>query len=351
MNNLKIDIYTKKYELKYNNFLHESKDCLFYHSLKYRTFLKKIIKYGKPLYLIAVYNNKIIGIFPLFILKIKNKYSIINSLPFYGSHGGIIISRDFVQKKKIVDLFVQKLFSIVTTEKCLSLNIIDNPFFPMSNFYENIFKVSASDYRLSHITNLSIDENHEKGLLGKFKSRRRNYIRNAFKENFKLTNENTYDGFKKIYYYHKMNQESMGRKAKPLYVFKALHDTFVPNLDYDIYFAKKNNEYAGGLLIFYYKNFVEYFTPVYNLKHSKSNPLNFLIFSVMKIAAKKGIQFWNWGGTWPSKQQGLRRFKKSWGAEEKRYNYYTKVFDNENFEKNIEFLKENSDFFYLKKFQ
>lgn len=351
MNNLKIDIFTKKYEFKYNNFLHESKDCLFYHSLKYRTFLKKIIKYGKPLYLIAIYNNEIIGIFPLFILKIKNKYSIINSLPFYGSHGGIIISRNFVQKKKIVDLFAQKLSSIVIDEKCLSLNIIDNPVSPMSNFYERIFKVSASDYRISHMTNLSIEENYEKDLLDKFKSTRRNIIRKSFKENFTLIKENTLDGFRKIHYFHKINQEFKGRNAKPLFVFKALYDIFSPDLDYDIYFAKKNNEIAGGLLIFYYKNFVEYFTPVYNLKYSKSEPLSFLIFSAMKLACKKGIQFWNWGGTWTSDQEGLRLFKKSWGAEEKKYNYYTKIYDKENFEKNIKILKDNSDFFYLKKFQ
>ena len=46
----------------------------------------------------------------------------------------------------------------------------------------------------------------------------------------------------------------------------------------------------------------------------------------MADAAARGFTRWNWGGTWLS-QEGVYRFKKKWGASERRYRYFITLAD------------------------
>ncbi len=46
----------------------------------------------------------------------------------------------------------------------------------------------------------------------------------------------------------------------------------------------------------------------------------------MADASRRGFEWWNWGGTWES-QVGVYRFKKKWGADERRYDYHIQLND------------------------
>ena len=43
-------------------------------------------------------------------------------------------------------------------------------------------------------------------------------------------------------------------------------------------------------------------------------------------AVERGYAWWNWGGTWLT-QEGVLRFKRKWGARERRYRYFVKLND------------------------
>ena len=80
---------TVQLEAQYNLFLEDSSMAMFYHSLQYRNFLRSILDDVDDCYFCAFHNDELIAILPLFIKK--GVYgSVINSLPFYGSHGGIV---------------------------------------------------------------------------------------------------------------------------------------------------------------------------------------------------------------------------------------------------------------------
>ncbi len=51
-----------------------------------------------------------------------------------------------------------------------------------------------------------------------------------------------------------------------------------------------------------------------------------ILYRAMEDAAARGCTCWNWGGTWLS-QQGVYRFKRKWGAGDRRYRYYVRVND------------------------
>lgn len=82
----------------------------------------------------------------------------------------------------------------------------------------------------------------------------------------------------------------------------------------------------ASLLVFCFNKTIEYFTPVIDKEHRSIQPMSLIIFDAFKDAATNGYNWWNWGGTWGS-QEGVHRFKKSWGAIDKPYYYYTKIYD------------------------
>jgi lipid II:glycine glycyltransferase (peptidoglycan interpeptide bridge formation enzyme) len=119
--------------------------------------------------------------------------------------------------------------------------------------------------------------------------------------------------------------KAINGKEKPFFIFEAIHKIFEINKDYRLYIAEKKGEIAAALLLFYYKDYCEYFTPAINQKFRSEQPLSMLIFYAMQEASLRGCHYWNWGGTWLS-QDGVYLFKKRWGAEENLYGYYCMAF-------------------------
>ena len=84
-------------------------------------------------------------------------------------------------------------------------------------------------------------------------------------------------------------------------------------------------EPVAALLLFYFNQTVEYFTPAIVKAHRSTQALPLTIFVAMKDAIRAGYRNWNWGGTWLS-QDGVYDFKKRWGTNEYPYFYYTRLF-------------------------
>lgn len=350
MTNIDIILLSNSTELQYELFLERCKEALFYHSLKYRNFLRKILKSSRDIYLLAIQNNQIVAVLPAFITYLDDRQSIINSLPFYGSHGGVLVADGITQRIHIMTSLMNELLSIANKNNTLSITFVDNPVRHPDNFYEQCLQMDATDYRISQITDITVTNTGsiEEQLMAKFHSKTRNMIRKSFKSKFSIAIDNTFLGFEKIHAIHSENMKIIGGKEKSLTVFESLYQSFQPGKDYQIYFAYKNGEIAAGLLLFYYKNYCEYYTPVINEKFRSDQPLSRIIFHAMREAVQRSVQYWNWGGTWIT-QEGVYLFKKRWGATDTRYNYYTKVFNNNILSCSLDSIIKNAAYYYVKK--
>jgi lipid II:glycine glycyltransferase (peptidoglycan interpeptide bridge formation enzyme) len=95
-----------------------------------------------------------------------------------------------------------------------------------------------------------------------------------------------------------------------------------------VYVGYVDNRPVAALLLFYFNKTVEYFTPVVREEFRSLQPTSLIIYEAMKDAIRDSYDKWNWGGTWLS-QGSVYDFKKRWGAAEKRYYYYTRVYNKE----------------------
>ena len=322
---MEVKILTKKDHNNYINFLNELNQFLFYYSLEYKKFICSILQ-CKSIYLIAKKNGKIKGALPLMI-KDGNLGKVINSLPFYGSHGGILYKNE-----KAKDYLIKAFKKIEQKKIISSCTLIENPLEKKST--KNIIDHNYSDTRIGQITffnNLSIDE-----LINKFHFKTRNMIRKALKNNISISIDNDkIDFLKKT---HNENMRAIGGISKPDLFFIELEKNFIKGKDYKIYIAKKEQKIISALLVFYHSNGVEYYMPVTKSEYRTLQPLSLIIYNAMKDSILDGFKFWNWGGTWIA-QDGVYRFKSRWGTEDINYTYYTKVYNKEIIKSNVSELQ------------
>lgn len=323
-------------ELEYENFILNHCEAMMYHSIKYCYFLTSLIG-AKPIYIISRRDNKIEGVLPL-MYKDGKLGRVINSLPYYGSNGSILASTD-----ESKNLLIEEYNRLVEQKNIAASTIITNPF--IKDFNINSFKKNHLDTRLGQITDIEFNENHEEQILKKIHYKTRNAIRKALKNQVQIFIDNS--KLEEIYDIHKENMISIGGLPKQFEIIKNIKKFYSENIDYKLYVAKHDEKIISGLLVFYFKNTVEYYMPVIKKEYRSLQPLSLLIFNAMTEASINGFKFWNWGGTWEN-QPGVYLFKKRWGSFTKKY-YYLSMIVNQDIYSSVKetLLDEYPNFFVI----
>jgi len=320
---MKIDILSKDNVIEYEKFILENINSLFYASNKYRLFLRELLN-AEDKYFLAIKDNRIVGVLPTFVIENSKHGAVINSLPFYGSNGAIIENEG---NQEVKELLLNAFFSFAQEKDCASATIITSPLEKNIDFYEKMTKYTYKDNRIGQITELPSDsQNINNDLLKMFEEVRRRNIKKAQKENVMIITENNKNSISKLSKIHKENMTKIGGLAKTDKFFKLFPKFFKEGEDYNVFTACVGEQIIAGLLVFYFNNTVEYFTPVVVEQFRNMQGLSLIIFNAMIDAVKKGYKYWNWGGTWTS-QEGVYDFKKRWGTQDKEYYYYTKIYN------------------------
>lgn len=319
-----IELMTPQTEYLYEDLNKSKETYLLYTSLAYRDFLKKILPLAKEQYLLAFDQGSLVGAMPSF--SFKGKYgTVINSLPFYGSNGGILTAPGLENVLNVKRKLLNAFNDLAVEKKAVATTIISNPLEPDHEFYATCSGYSLMDERIGQITYLpdvrETSQDVGEMLMGLYHSKTRNMVRKSRKFGFVVNHSNEESVLQKLYALHTENMRSIGGCSKPWFVFSAIQNTFRYNEDYRVYFAEYDGVIVAALLVFYYNKSVEYFTPAVCVDFRSKQPMSLLIFEAMCDACKEGYGYWNWGGTWLT-QEGVYHFKKRWGAEDLPYKYY-----------------------------
>jgi len=116
----------------------------------------------------------------------------------------------------------------------------------------------------------------------------------------------------------------LGATPKPQSFFHAIARNLKAGHDYRVYRAVLGEETAALLLVLYYRGLVEYLVPVAPQAFRRHSPMNLVVHRVAEDAIESGRRMLSFGGTRPE-MVDLYRFKRSFGATDKSYHYFTKV--------------------------
>jgi hypothetical protein len=358
---LKIDILIKQEDLAvYSDFIKSFSYTSFNSSLKFFYFLSALFKGANttPYYLIAKDGDKIVGVLPAFLKRGKFG-AVLNSLPWFGSSPGVIADSSEIANELIISFF-----KVAEWTNCLSATIIENPIHDFVETradkmvdYDKVFGeypegIYFEDSRVGMITRLPSCNNEvelnvlEAVLMSKFHAKTRNQIRKSidlcyWKEDY------SNDSF---VFLEKTHQENMIAVNAP---YKQKEFSIIRTLkqgkDYKLFvsYEKKSDEPVAALLLKYFNRTVDYMVPATKEDCRESNPLHILIYQAMFDAAKRGYFYWNWGGSLVDGMEGVKHFKRRFGAKEILYHYHTKQFRPLPSFITTEMLLENYPYFFV----
>lgn len=307
-------------DAEYDNFLSTSEDAMFTHSRKYRDFLLHILDGSEQHYVVATQDSKIIAALPL-IASTSRGTTVINSLPFFGSHGGLIARTKLDENVKAqMSKACLDLYKILDA---VALVLVETPF--ARNSLEGFISgLRACDARIGQITLLpnALQGDLEQALFQRYHKKTRNMVRKGMNSDFVVEHGNSKKIVDAIYEIHFENITNLGGVPKPKRAFSSLSNFFDYNTDYRIYVASVDDRIVSALLVFYFKDTVEYFVPATVEAYRGLQPMSLLIHTAMFDAiSQRSSKYWNWGGTWES-QEGVYRFKNRWGASDHPYRYF-----------------------------
>jgi len=310
----------------YEAFLAGHAHSLFYHSNRFRLFLRALLD-ANDHYLLAIEDGDIVGALPAFRVH-SPLGSSLNSLPFFGSNGGIITSRG---REQVQRELLRNWLDLAAEGQTLAANLITSPFENHPAIYTRFLEQEPADYRIGQVSELPFGNQKnaaqgaegaaEEELFAALEPFTRRMIRKATKKQMRVEEKNDAEALHFLADIHAQNMNQIGGKKKPGAFFNKLSQFFRARDDYKIWTAWHGDKMVAALLLFFYNRTVEYYIPAIVHEYRSYQPQSLIVYRAMLDAAANGYRYWNWGGTWPS-QEGVYRFKKQWNTQNKYYYYY-----------------------------
>ncbi|MCA9789830.1 MAG: GNAT family N-acetyltransferase [Cyanobacteria bacterium HKST-UBA05] len=300
---------------------------LLYYAPPYLAMLADLFEASAQLQvLVAERGNTITGCLPLMVCD-GPLGKVINALPFFGSHGGLLTD-DMDTARVLAGAWHDTLDTI----EPVAATMITNPFCPLDLApLRDTLPIDATDERIAQFIDLTdwgdgnvwahmdVDRFAEK--LGD--TARRN-VRKAFKSGVTIAVDNSAEALAFLRHTHTTTMADQGGTVKPAAFFDGLTRWFEPHTHYNIYVARQDGQRVAALLVFYWHRTMEYFVPVTLPDARNSQPMAAILYAALKDAGMRGMTRFNWGGTWLS-QTGVYQFKKKWNTNESRYFYWTSL--------------------------
>jgi CelD/BcsL family acetyltransferase involved in cellulose biosynthesis len=238
---------------------------------------------------------------------------VINSLPFFGSNGGVV-----AQSEAVRSLLWQSYAEMLEKPGLASATVIGSP---LSKFSANV-PCDLTDTRTGQVTYLDLVGDPELALMDKLDSTARRNVRKSQKSGVQVRIDNS--ALSMLAAIHCENMMAIGGRVKPKVFFELFPKHMTPGSDWNLYVATYQGVIVACLLLLYSGTTVDYYIPGTRLDDRNIQPSAALLFQAMLDAHSRGCRVWNWGGTWLS-QEGVLRFKRKWGAVDQAYEYYIKV--------------------------
>jgi len=334
---MKCEIVDSVEKYNYERFV-QSNNSSFYQSIQYLSFLQEILE-TKCQFILLHKNKEILGVLPFF--EKQSKYGkVINSLPFFGSLGGVI-SENIEYQKNIINT----LNSYNKENDVLSSVIIQNPFHQKNMVYRKYFIHKIEEKK--QLQCISLKNKTEEVIWNLFEQRVRRAIRKCTNHNVTIKSipigKNNLEHF---YQLHKNEMESKSVNPKPKIFFELISKYFTFNLDYNFYCAQLDNKSIAYLLVFYSEPYTEYFVPASDIDFKTIQGLSLLIWNSIKDSIKKNMLYYNFGGP-GAHDQNLYRFKRGWNSVDYDYSYFI-YYDNELIKEiDVATMKSKYEHFYV----
>lgn len=301
-------------DVAYTSIVERSADALIYHSPQFLRFLSESIPSAQ--FRAFLVSGR--AALPAMIMR-TSQGTVLNSLPYFGSHGDFVVTSE-CQRADIKHV-AQAMSAFCEDEGIDAINIVSHPCHSEMN-RELFPALSAWDHRLGQLSPLTAADSRLAAMeqtLAACSGKARNLARKGLRGGFVIRQSVNDSDWAELARLHRLGIEALGGRPKSLSEFLALRNALGDSCK--LYTARRDGLVCGVLLMLYYRDWVEYFTPASDPAARQDQVIPALVAEAMVDARLSGANWWNWGGTWAS-QRGVRHFKAGWGAQEFPYTYW-----------------------------
>jgi len=281
-------------------FVSSHPEGLIYYTPAFRAYLLAVVG-GQCHSRICLESGRVTGVMPV-LVKDGPFGRVLNSLPFFGSYGGVLSASAAAESALRAEY--DRLAADVAAATWISHPFMESP----------APRHDLTDERIAQWTMLPADGE----LPATVESSARRNVQKA--EAAGISVRESADALPFLEKTHRENMAAIGGRAKPDAFFSQL-SVMSYGRDWRLHVAEHSGQPIAALLTFEAATTVEYVMPVVQESARSLQPTSLILATAMASAAKRGMTRWNWGGTWLS-QDGVYRFKKKWGASERRYHYF-----------------------------
>ena len=176
---------------------------------------------------------------------------------------------------------------------------------------------TSSSY-LRHVLHLSENAGE---IFSRFRASVKRNIRSAIKNGVKVEICRTLDSIKEFDQLNHITRKRHGIPPQPFYFFKKVYEHIISrNLGFVVLASYRGNAIAGAVFFHFGKGaFFKYGASDESFFHLRAN--NLVMWEAIRWYSENGYESISFGRTEPG-NEGLRRFKASWGSEEWIERYY-----------------------------
>ncbi len=318
---IEVRLLDKTLEVDYRRFVDEARTGLIYYTLEYQDFLLDILNGASAHYFVGLEDGQVACVLPCFVTEAEAG-RVINSLPFYGSHGGLLgPDASDAAKRAVINAYTD----FVSSGSTLSATLVEPLLGESDERGVDLYSHDMLDGRTGQVSTLPDASADDIGaaVMANMHQKSRNSLRKGLKAEFSVTHTGTDAARATLFELHRANMQAIGGTHKSTAVFDSLAKHLTYDRQYRIYEATApNGDLAASMMVLYHRDTVEYFIPASDQAYRSQQPLSVLIYHAMIDAVQeRASRFWNWGGTWSS-QAGVYRFKSRWGAQDRPYRYH-----------------------------
>ena len=283
--------YSEKLEKLWRDYV--EKNCSsFAHQIEWKYILERSFR-QKPVYLLAVKDNKAYGILPLFYYSSLLFGKFLVSLPWL-DYGGVCADSVEIQAE-----LIHKAVEIAQKKNC--------QFLELRSVISEDKNLLTRTSKVTFILELGADP--EK-VWGKIDSKARNQVRKAQKSELEVTfgREENLDSFYSVF---SINMRDLGTPVWTKKLFKKILSYF-PNSS-EIALVKLKDMVIGGALILYFKDMMTVPSASSLSSFLRYCPNNILYWEIIQRGCERGVKRFDFGRS--TLNSGTFNFKKQWVKE------------------------------------
>lgn len=306
----------------------------FYHTSDYLRLIEPVAD-SKAGYICAFGGEELTGGIPFMVCE-GPLGAVVNCLPYFGSFGEAVIAPN--APDDTLQHMYHTLIAHCRDINALSLTVITSPF-ASENHNEDVKAILCPtfvDSRICQITHLpeysgETEKEYMTKIMASLQGRARTAYRKILDAGMKLHKAETKQDMLDFADLHIDNIQKKNGSFHPEEFF---HNAFQllnrkpAAAEFSMMTKSRSSNdstLTAGAVYFYFRDTVQYYATCLHNDYRSIGPMNRIIVEKMVEAGMSGLRYFNFGGTWKS-QEGVYRFKQSFGAVDHSYFYNVRIF-------------------------